>query len=92
MTMVPPYCGFPNLSHQFPVVTAVDVDVTVVIAVVVVEVWVPVVAGVVVWVVVDVTVDVDVLQDAKSIDVNKRQVITIQIIFLVIYPPLHFYI
>jgi hypothetical protein len=83
---VPPYWGFPSLSHQFPLdvndvvvgfVVAAVVDVVLgnveVTAVVLVTVWLVVVA------------DVGVEQDAKSIDANRRQVDTIQIFFLFIH-------
>jgi len=84
--IVPPYWGFPSLSHQFPLdvndvvvgfVVAAVVDVVLgnveVTAVVLVTVWLVVVA------------DVGVEQDAKSIDANRRQVDTIQIFFLFIH-------
>lgn len=83
---MPPYWGFPSLSHQFPLdvndvvvgfVVAAVVDVVLgnveVTAVVLVTVWLVVVA------------DVGVEQDAKSIDANRRQVDTIQIFFLFIH-------
>jgi 1-acyl-sn-glycerol-3-phosphate acyltransferase len=81
MVIVPPYCGLPRLSHQFPVV-AVVIEVG---WVVVVEVgWVIVVE--VGWVIVVVVPTVDVValvvvlaQDAKTSDVTMRQVNTIQI-------------
>jgi len=82
--IVPPYCGVPRLSHQFPV-TAVVVAVVVVGVVVLVVVVVVVVLVVVV--VVDVGVEVDVvvlLHDAKTSDVTMRQVSNPQIIPLFI--------
>jgi hypothetical protein len=83
---MPPYCGVPRLSHQFPVVT--------VVVVLVVETGVVVVVVVVVFVVVVVLpgeVDIDVvgvvvsLQDAKTIDITMRQVSAIQIVPLFIH-------
>jgi len=85
---VPPYCGVPSLSHQFPVA----------LVVVVVCVTGDVVAGVAVVVVVDdvvvkvvVTIDavvVDVAQDANASDIAMRQVSTVQIVFPPIKSPL----
>jgi hypothetical protein len=68
--MVPPYCGAPRLSHQFPVAVVVvgAVVVTVVLARVVVVVMV--VAVVLVVVVVDVD---DVEHDASNIVATKRK-------------------
>jgi hypothetical protein len=86
--IVPPYCGVPRLSHQFPVLVVVALTVT---AVVVVDITgVEVVAEVtgvdvvviadVIDVVVDVEEDVvDVAQDANTRDTTMRQVNTIQI-------------
>jgi hypothetical protein len=70
---VPPYCGVPSESHQFPV-EAVVVTV-VVIGVVVVEVVVVVVVLVVVVTIVDVGVDVfvDVEQDAISMEATIKR-------------------
>jgi len=83
--IVPPYCGLPSLSHQFPVVT-VDFEVaivgTVVGVTVIFEVEVEVDAGGSVGVVT--VVAVDVLQEAKTSDIAIRQVSTIQIIPLFI--------
>ena len=85
--IVPPYCGWPRLSHQFPPAEVV-VDFVKVGAVLAVEIGgevglvavVVVVAGAV-----EVDVDVvDVLQDAKISDITKRQVSAIQIIPLFI--------
>jgi hypothetical protein len=79
--IVPPYCGVPRVSHQFPV--AAVVVAVVVVGVVIWVVVVVVVVLVVVVVVVDVGVEVDVvvlLHDAKTIDVTMRQVSNPQII------------
>ena len=87
MVSVPPYCGVPRLSHQFPVEVAVTAVVTAVVDVVdvvvcrlVVVVVVVVAAGVVevVEVVEVVVVDFE-EQDANTSDVTIRQVSTIQI-------------
>ena len=70
MTIVPPYCGVPSLSHQFPVVVEVVAVVAVVIGgevVLVVVVEVALVVDVVVDVGLDEDVVVDVAQDASSI-------------------------
>ena len=84
---MPPYCGVPRLSHQWPAVVvvaetvgAVDVlvEVTVVDSVVVIGIEV---VDVICWVVV---VVVDELQDAKMSEVTMRQVSAIQIIPLFI--------
>jgi hypothetical protein len=83
---VPPYWGFPSLSHQFPLdVTDVVVGfvVAAVVDVVLGNVEVTAVVLVTVWLVV--VADVGVEQDAKSIDANRRQVDTIQIFFLFIH-------
>ena len=83
---MPPYWGFPSLSHQFPLdVTDVVVGFVVVAVVDVVlgNVEVTAVVLVTVWLVV--VADVGVEQDAKSIDANRRQVDTIQIFFLFIH-------
>ena len=74
MVIVPPYCGVPRLSHQFPVevvVTAVVVDCAVEL-VVMPTIDVDVVLVVVIIEVVDVGVDVvvDELQDANNIAVT----------------------
>jgi hypothetical protein len=69
--IVPPYCGFPRLSHQFPVALVVVTEVAVAevvvvdmtaLVVVVVVIGIVVVVVVVAFVVVD-----DLLQDASSI-------------------------
>ena len=75
--MVPPYCGVPILSHQFPelvvdaatvvAVSVVDVDVVGVIVVAVVVVLVEVVGVTVVDVV------VELLQDANNNDIARRK-------------------
>jgi hypothetical protein len=79
--MVPPYCGVPRLSHQFPVLVVVaetvvavdvvdigaDVEVVVVIAVDVVAVLVEVVGVTVVDVV------VELLHDASNNDITRRK-------------------
>lgn len=83
---MPPYWGFPSLSHQFPLdVTDVVVGfvVAAVVDVVLGNVEVTAVVLVTVWLVV--VADVGVEQDAKSIDANRRQVDTIQIFFLFIH-------
>ena len=90
MTIVPPYCGVPSLSHQFPV------EGLVVVVLVVADVVVVVVVFVVVVVLVLVVVDVDVIvvvlvQDAKTIDITIRHVSAIQIAPLFITPSLLFY-
>lgn len=80
--IVPPYCGVPRLSHQFPVEVVVAAVVTGADVVVDVEAVVAVVTGTDVVVVVSEVVDVDVVldlaQDAKINDVTMRQVSTIQ--------------
>ena len=84
MVSVPPYCGVPRLSHQFPVEVAVTAVVTAVVDVVdvvvcrLVVVVVVVAAAGVVEVVEVVVVDFE-EQDAKTSDVTIRQVSTIQI-------------
>ena len=85
--IVPPYCGVPRLSHQFPV-TAV-VDVVVVGGAVVVVVVIFVVVEVLVFVVVDVDVVavLVLLQDAKTSDVTMRHVSAIQMTPLFISTP-----
>jgi hypothetical protein len=78
ITISPPYCGLPSLSHQFPV-DGVDVGFTVdkVVEVVLGAVAVTEVVNMVVW---DLPVtDVDVVQEAKINDVKMREVSTIQI-------------
>jgi hypothetical protein len=86
--IVPPYCGVPWESHQFPVALVV-VAVVVVAVVAVVEVFVVVVVLVVVVVVVDDVVFV--VQDAKIIAVTIRQESTIQVIPLFIQTSLLFW-
>jgi hypothetical protein len=72
--MAPPYCGFPSLSHQFPVVAEVEEVVTLVGVTVAAVVWVVVEILVVIEVVTVVDeVVVALLQDAKTIDPAKRQ-------------------
>jgi hypothetical protein len=86
--IVPPYCGVPRLSHQFPV-TAVVVAV-VVVGVVVLGV-VVVVLLVVVVVCVGVEVDeVVLLHDAKTSDATTRQVTNIQVIPFFIQTSIYF--
>jgi hypothetical protein len=84
--MVPPYCGVPRVSHQFPVLVVDAVTVTEVVEVAVEVVVGPdeVVAVVVVTVVdvvdatVAVVVVVDELQDAKIMEATMRRVINPQ--------------
>jgi len=80
--IVPPYCGVPRLSHQFPVevvVAAVVIEADVVVDV---EAVVAVVTGTEVVVEVGVVAGSDVVldlaQDVKTIDITMRQVSTIQ--------------
>jgi hypothetical protein len=87
---VPPYCGVPRLSHQFPVdvvltVTVVVVDVLAAVVAIFVEVAEvdTVVVDLVNVVELDVVVDL-VPQDASTIDVTMRKIITIQIVPLFI--------
>ena len=81
MFSVPPYCGVPRLSHQFPLAVVVVVFTEVVVVVVVEDaVGVLVVDVVFVGVEVGVEVWVDVLQDAKTKDATIRKVSTIQIV------------
>jgi hypothetical protein len=81
MVNVPPSCGVPRLSHQFPVEVVVMALVTTDVDVV--DVWmVPVAVDVVVIVVVvvgDKFVVVDVEQDANTSDITIRMVSAIQI-------------
>ena len=77
--IVPPYCGLPRLSHQFPLAVVV-VGVLVGVLVDVVEVLVVVVVFVVVVVDVGEEVVVFVAQDAKIRDAAIRQVSKIQIV------------
>ena len=86
--IVPPYCGVPWESHQFPVALVV-VAVVVVAVVAVVVVFVFVVVLVVVVVVVDDVVFV--VQDAKIMAVTISQESTIQVIPLFIQTSLLFW-
>jgi hypothetical protein len=83
MVIVPPYCGFPSESHQFP-----DAAVVVAVVVGVVVIWVVVfVVVVVVLVVVVVIVVVEVVfevQDASNIAMTNNKLKPNQIIFLLI--------
>jgi hypothetical protein len=74
--IVPPYCGIPRLSHQFPVTAVVVGVVVVTIAAVVVEVAVLVVVVVVVLVVAEIdVVDVfNVEQDDNSIAATRKKI------------------
>jgi hypothetical protein len=80
--IVPPYCGVPRLSHQFPVEVVDAVVVTGADVVVEVGAVVAVVTGidavVEVGVVAGTDVVLDLAQDAKINDVTMRQVSTIQ--------------
>jgi hypothetical protein len=88
MVIVPPYCGVPSESHQFPVV-AVVVGVVVVETAVEVVVFVVVVVVLVVVVVFVVVVDnVFVVQDASTIESTNKKLKPNQIIFLFILPPI----
>jgi len=88
VTNVPPYCGVPRLSHQFPVVVVVTVVVTaadVVVEVITLAVGVDAVVDVLdIGVVVVVDVVDDFTHDAKINDVTMRQVSSTQIIPLFI--------
>ena len=86
--IVPPYCGTPRLSHQLPftevVVVVLDVGgAATVEEVVFVTVGFELVVSVVILVV------VVVVQEAKTIDVSKRQVSTVQKIRFFIWPPFY---
>jgi len=84
MVIVPPYCGVPSESHQFPVaevVVAVVVGAVVIWVVVFVVVAVILVVVVVCVVVVD---DVFVVQDASTIAITNKKLKPNQIIFLFI--------
>jgi hypothetical protein len=89
---VPPYCGMPRLSHQFPVLDVVTVTaaevVTVAIGVVVVIEFVVVDDGVVAvedgLVVVDIRGVVEELQDARTKDITRIPVKITQILPLFI--------
>jgi hypothetical protein len=87
MVIVPPYCGVPSESHQFPVV-AVVVGVVVVETAVEVVVFVVVVVVLVVVVVFVVVDDVFVVQDASTIESTNKKLKPNQIIFLFILPPI----
>jgi hypothetical protein len=80
--IVPPYCGVPRLSHQFPVEVVVAAVVTGADVVVDVEAVVAVVTGTEVVVEVGVVAGSDVVldlaQDVKTIDITMRPVSTIQ--------------
>jgi hypothetical protein len=65
--IVPPYCGVPRLSHQFPVTVVVVGEV--VVAVVTVVIVLVLVVVVFVAVVVDVGVDVDVFDVAQDVSI-----------------------
>ncbi len=88
---MPPYCGVPRLSHQFPVELVDTVVVSVVLDVVEVEAIVEVVVVAiteVVVVVVGIVVEfvvVDEEQDANTIDVAKAKLSATQIIPFFIY-------
>ena len=88
---MPPYCGVPRLSHQFPVELVDTVVVSVVLDVVEVEAIVEVVVVAiteVVVVVVGIVVEfvvVDEEQDANTIDVAKAKLNATQIIPFFIY-------
>ena len=88
---MPPYCGVPRLSHQFPVevveavvvtvaLDVVEVEAIVEVLVVVITEFVVVVVGIVVELVV-----VDEEQDANTIDVAKAKLSATQIIPFFIY-------
>ena len=80
--IVPPYCGVPRLSHQFPAEVVVAAVVTGADVVVDVEAVVATVTGTEVVVEVGVVAGSDVVldlaQDVKTIDITMRQVSTIQ--------------
>jgi hypothetical protein len=84
---VPPYCGVPRLSHQFPVA------VVVVVAVVEVVTFEVVVVVVVFVVVVDAEVVdvVFVVQDANKSDATRTKVTIIQVIPLFIQTSFYFW-
>jgi hypothetical protein len=86
MVSVPPYCGVPSLSHQFPaepaeVVVGLADDI---VAWIVVEVVVLAIVGAVVDVVAGIDIEVEVEHEAKIIDITMRQVKAIQVIPLFI--------
>jgi hypothetical protein len=87
---VPPYCGVPRLSHQFPVTVVVVVAVVVTFEVVVVVVLVVVVVFVVV-VDAEVVDVVFVVQDANKSDTTRTKVSVIQIIPLFIQTSFYFW-
>jgi hypothetical protein len=74
--IVPPYCGVPSLSHQFPVVLTVVVVGLVedIVAWLIVEVVVLVVLVEILGVVDVVDVEVELVHDTKIIDITMRQV------------------
>jgi hypothetical protein len=86
--IVPPYCGVPRLSHQFPVEVVVAAVVTTADEVVdvgaVVELVVVTTADVVVVVVLVVLVVLAEPQDASTIDATMRKLSAIQIILFFI--------
>jgi len=89
MVNVPPYCGVPRLSHQFPVAAVVVVAVVAVVSMVAVDVVDTVVGGVetvvdTVVVVVEEIGVVAVLHDDNISDVTKRTLINTKIIPLFI--------
>jgi hypothetical protein len=79
-TAVPPYCGFPRLSHQLPVREVVVDFVVGTVVDAVRAVGLTTVVDVVVCVCVVVVPGVDVVQDTKTSDVTMRQVSIIQIV------------
>jgi hypothetical protein len=93
MVSVPPYFGVPRLSHQFPIAALVVTVVVVgMFVLVVVNGEFAVVVVVVVFVDVDmeVEVDVDLAQDVKISEVTTRQVDTIQMAPLFMFPSFYF--
>ena len=76
--MVPPYCGLPSESHQWPVGADVTVDLDVTTAEVVVVELVGTTVEVV-FVVVVVVVVLELLQDARMSDVTMRHPSAVQI-------------
>jgi hypothetical protein len=87
--MVPPYCGVPRLSHQFPVLVVVAETSAVVVVLNGVDTVVGVVVTIVVGVVVDTGVVVDELQDAKTNDITTMRLVnTVQIVLFFILPPI----
>ena len=85
---MPPYCGLPRLSHQFPVALVVVTLVVAVVVVVTFGVVAVVTIAVVGVVVVDVIIDdvvVDLLQDTKSKETTIRKVINTQVTLFFTY-------